>query len=1045
MRQIYLISILFILPITLFSQNEWENPVVYEWNKEKPHPTFMIYENQSDALADNYYSSSNYQTLNGSWKFMYENDIASSVKDFYGRDLNDSLWNDIIVPSNWEMQGFGTPIYANIIYPWVANPPFINVPTPVGTYRKTFTIPYEWDDKEVLIHFGSITGYAQVYVNGQRVGMTKASKTPSEFNITKHLKKGENLLAVQVYRWHDGSYLEDQDFWRLSGIERNVYLQAYPKLSLWDFFLKPDLDSKYKNGIFNAMIDIRAFESNRLKDGTLRLKIQDKGGKVILEQQKKFSVNSEFTKVAFSGKINDVLKWSAESPSLYDVILTIYDDKGKQIGITALEIGFRKIEIKNAKLYINGVPTYIKGVNRHEHNDSLGHVQTRVSMLHDLQLMKELNINAIRLSHYPNDPLFYKLCDKYGFYLIDEANIETHGMGSVPYFRDTVPHPAYRKEWIPAHVDRINRMVERDKNHVSIIGWSMGNECGNGKVFYDEYDRLKAHDKSRFVYFEQAWEERNTDIICHMYPNFDRIKAYKESGKQRPFIMCEYAHGMGNSNGNLKDLWNLIYDSPNLQGGFIWDWMEQGIKINPTREEPRTYWTYGSKLGSYIWPPFGNQSPADGIIAANGTPKPAAYEVKKIYQYIQFFNKDLANGFISIKNRYDFTDLSSFDFAWELIKDGIKEASGKFQVSLPPHQEKNLKINVPTLQDGHEYFLNIYAYIKKANGLLPVGFEVAKEQLNLGSTSFFDKQQEVKGNLTYHIEKDIFHFSSGAISGKIDLKKGELFDYEINGKQPIKKGFYPEPNFWRAPTDGDFGNKMPQISGVWRSVQNNRTIQNMYVGEETAKGLPVEFTFMFNDIGVPYQLQYMIQNDGSIKITSSINMNGKNLPELPRFGMRMVLDTLYTQLHYYGRGPLENYIDRYSGSFIGKYESTVAKQFYAYIRPQENGNKTDVRWLTLTDNQGIGVEIQGIQPIAFSALNSSVEDLDPGLTRKQQHTIDLFPRREVYLNVDLKQRGLGGDNTWGELPYRHYRLLDKQYSYSYILRLIDLGEVLKEN
>lgn len=1037
----FLFFLLGILDSLSAQQNEWENPMRFEWNKEKPHVDLMLYKTTKDAISDNFDASPWYKSLNGMWKFKYAPTIEKSLKNFYQINVDDSSWSSIAVPSNWELQGFGEPIIRNIQYVFSPNPPYIDVDNPVGTYRKVFTVPSDWDDKEVILHFGSITGYAQVYLNGEKIGMTKASKTPAEFNVTKHLKKGDNLLAVQVYRWHDGSYMEDQDFWRLTGIERDVYLQAYPKLTIWDFFLKPDLDKEYKNGLFRATVDLRQFANNNIKKGSLRLELLSKQGKSVLVEKQTFNVSNEITRLSFAGSVKNVEKWSAEKPNLYDCIFTLADEKGNTIAVTSYKVGFRKIEIKDAKLHVNGVPTYIKGVNRHEHNDSLGHVQNKDIMMHDLKLMKQLNINAIRLSHYPNHPLFYKLCDQYGFYLIDEANIETHGMGSVPYFKDTVNHPAYRADWYDAHVDRITRMVERSKNHASIIGWSLGNECGNGKVFHDEYLRLKKYDPSRFVQFEQAWEDSNTDVVCHMYPNFSRIKNYRESGKQRPFIMCEYAHAQGNGNGNFQEFWDLIYDSPNLQGGFIWDWMDQGLKINTDSRDGRTYWMYNGQMGSYKWVEDKRtewNTGTDGMIAANGEPKPQAYEVKKVYQYVQFKGKDLANGIISVKNRYDFTNLDEYDFVWEIYKNGIKSAEGKFDISLAPHKEKDIKLNLPSLSDDNvEYYLNIYAYTKVATTLLPVKYEVAKAQLKLNDTSFFDTLSDVRGELVYKKENDVLIFSSGNISGKIDLKKGSLFDYQISGNQPINKWQYPEPAFWRAPTDNDFGNKMPSNMGVWRTAHTNRRVNNVTIGNKTEKGLPVTIEFILTDIQVPYTIEYFILNDASIQVTASIDMEGKTLPEMPRFGMRMELNKDYDNLTYYGRGPLENYTDRWTSSFVGRYESKVKDQYFWYSRPQESGNKTDARWLTLTNDSGIGLEIIGLQPLAFSALHIAPEDIDPGLTRKMQHSINIIPRKDVILHVDLKQRGLGGDNSWGELPHREYRMLDKKYSYSYIMKLIE--------
>lgn len=1037
------IFISILLTITnLFSvcaqQNEWENPVIYEWNKEKPHADFFIYKSPKDAITEEAELSPWYKSLNGNWKFTYSQDIKESEKDFYRTDLQDEDWKNITVPSNWELQGFGEPIIRNIQYVFSKNPPYIDVENPVGTYRTVFTVPSGWEDREIILHFGSISGYAQIYVNGQRVGMSKASKAPAEFNVTRFLKEGKNLLAVQVYRWHDGSYMEDQDFWRLTGIERDVFLQAYPKLTIWDFFLKSGLDKTYKNGDFQATVDLRAFEGNEVKKGLLKLELLDATGKRVLSQQKSFDVNEDLTTVSFSGILKNVAKWSAEKPNLYDCVLTLSDGNNERIAVTAYKTGFRKIEIRDAKLLVNGIPVYIKGVNRHEHNDSLGHTQTREIMMNDLKLIKQLNMNAVRTCHYPNHPLFYKLCDKYGIYIVDEANIETHGMGSVPYFKDTIPHPAYRSDWYAAHVDRITRMVERDKNHACVIGWSLGNECGNGKVFHDEYKRLKAYDPGRFVQFEQAWEDWNTDIVCPMYPNVGRMKSYRESGKQRPYIMCEYAHAQGNSNGNFKDLWDIIYDSPNLQGGFIWDFMDQGFKMNTEPRDGRTYWMYNGKLGSHKWLEDKQgelNTGTDGIISANGIPKPQAYEVKKVYQYIQFEGSELNKGIISVRNRYDFTDLNEYDFTWEISRNGVKMATGDFKIDLKPHQKKDLRLELPAIpEDGNEYFLNLYAYTKKGTDLVPAHYEVAKEQLKLGESSFFTSLPAAAGKLSYAVADNILSFQSGAVSGKIDLKRGLLYDYAVNGKKPIKQ--YPEPAFWRAPTDNDFGNKMPLLSGLWRTAHANRSVEKVTVGEKNEKGLPVTVDWVLNDIGVPYTMEYLIRDNGSIVVTGSIDLSGTKLPELPRFGMRMELEQPYENLNYYGRGPLENYIDRSSSSFIGCYNDKVEGQYYGYARPQETGNKTDVRWLTLLDDTGKGIRITGLQPIAFSALHFSPEDLDPGLTRKMQHTIDVVPQKNIFLHIDLKQRGLGGDDSWGMYPHNEYRLLDKKYSYSYLIELI---------
>ncbi|WEA00617.1 glycoside hydrolase family 2 TIM barrel-domain containing protein [Mucilaginibacter sp. SJ] len=1026
------------LPCTVSAQlNEWENPEKYEWNKEKPHTDFMLYEHQADIQSDDFSRSPWYQSLNGTWKFKYAGKVADRPLNFYRSDYPDSDWANIPVPSNWEMKGFGTPVYSNIVYPFTdgpPNPPFVdNKNNPVGTYRRSFTIPSSWKNMEILLHFGSITGYAQVYLNGKKVGMTKASKSPAEFDITGALKEGENNLAVQVVRWHDGSFMEDQDFWRLTGIERDVFLQAYPRTSVWDFWLKSDLDDKYQNGKFSATVDIRRFQKSDLASVKLNLSLTDPNGRLCFSQDRSIRIeNDTLSAVSFSRTVKNVIKWNSEQPNLYNCILTLTGPAGENLGVCSYPVGFRKVEIKNSRLLVNGQVIYIKGVNRHEHNDTVGHVPVKDVMLRDIRMMKELNINAVRTSHYPNDPLWYKLCDKFGIYLVDEANIETHGMGSVPYFKDTTNHPAYLPKWYAAHTDRINRLVQRDKNHPSVIIWSLGNECGNGKVFHDEYRRLKTWDPSRPVQFEQAWEDWNTDIVCHMYPNMANMKSYAASGKKRPYIMCEYSHGQGNSNGNFKEYWDLIYNSPNLQGGFIWDWIDQGFKIKDP--DGRVYWTYNGKMGSYVWP-YDENGTSDGIISANGEPDPAAIEIKKIYQYIEFSDVDIRHGHITVKNMYDFTDLKDFDFKWELTRNGDKVREGYFTVNLMPRNIKEIRLDLPSITGevaSDEYYVNVYAYSKKEKNLLPAHSEVAKEQFAVNPDAYFIKKSEKQGKLQVSQNAHLVSFSSGAVSGEFDLLKGEFLSYRLGDERIFKK--FPEPFFWRAPVDNDFGNEMQTKMSVWRTANINRKVIKTAIGKQDSSGLSIHVEMELTDIHVPYTLDYLIRNDGAIVVNAAMDMRSEQLPELPRFGMRMVLPEGVDSLRYYGRGPTENYIDRNTASFVGNYSDNVTNQYYwGYLRPQESGNKTDVRWLELTDHHGKGLKIEGLQPLGFSALHIMAEDLDPGLTKKMQHTIDVLPRKDVYLTVDLKQRGVGGDNSWGMLPHNQYRLLDHQYHYGYVI------------
>ncbi|TDG35365.1 DUF4981 domain-containing protein [Pedobacter changchengzhani] len=1016
--------------------NDWENPSLVSIGMENAHVTFMPFDNQKDAISNDYARSKDFKSLNGNWKFNYVDQYKDRPTTFASADFDDSGWADLKVPSNWELNGFGVPIYTNIVYPFPKNPPFIGPNNPVGTYRKSFIIPENWNQKEVILHFGSITGAAFVYLNGKKIGLSKASKTPIEFNITKHLKKGENKLSVQVFRWHDGSYLEDQDFWRLSGIERDTYLFALPKLSIWDFFLKGDLDVAYKNGLFSAAIDIRKFVGNDIKNASVSVSLTNKVGKTIYDKTQNFTVNKDSIQTLnFSGTINNPLKWNAENPNLYDCVITLKDHAGKVLFITSNKVGFRKVEIKNARLLVNGVPISVHGVNRHEHDEVTGHTTTKELMLKDIKLMKEFNINSVRLSHYPNDPLWYKLCDEYGLYLVDEANIETHGMGAEFQGRiDKSRHPAYLPEWAPAHLNRTVRMVERDKNHPSIIIWSLGNECGNGPVFHDNYKWIKNRDNTRPVQFEQAGDDWNTDIVAPMYPSIDNMKKYAaDESKTRPYIMCEYAHAMGNSSGNFKTYFEIMRKSKNMQGGFIWDWVDQGIKTKDANN--KSFWAYGGDLGGFYLQNDENFC-ANGLISADRTPHPGAYEVKNVYQPIIITAKDLNKGILEIENIYDFTNLKACNFKWELLKNGEKVNEGTFEVNLNPHQIKDVQLNLPKYKSiaGTEIYLNIYATTKNETPLLPANFEVAKAQFKYAG-DYFAKDEAIVTSLIINQLNDQIKFTAGNVKGEFNIKTGRISGYS-NGENKFSN--FLEPYFWRAPTDNDFGNEMPSKLGVWRSAHLNKQLKDVKVGVQNAQGLSIDVTWLLANINVPYHINYLILNDGSIKVTGSMDFSNTQLPELPRFGMRTTLSNWYTDLNYYGRGPFENYIDRQDASFIGIYKDKIENQYFKdYIRPQESGNKTDVRWLTLTNNKGMGIKIEGAQPLGFSAINHSTEDLDPGLTKKQQHPTDLKPRDEVFLNVDLKQRGLGGDDSWGALPHQEFQLLDKKYSYSYTISLID--------
>jgi len=1037
MKKIVLALALFLSLQNNFAQNnEWENPQILDRGKEAGRSSFLLFSNENELKGNNPQKSELYKSLNGNWKFNIVKSPSQRPLDFYAADLNDSGWKNIEVPSNWELQGYDIPIYTNITYPFPKNPPFIAPDyNPVGSYRRTFTVAESWNDKEIILHFASISGYARVFLNGKEVGMTKAAKTPAEFNITSFLKKGDNLIAVQVFRWHDGSYLEDQDFWRLSGIERDVYLQAMPKTTVWDYFVKSDLDNQYKNGLFNLDVTLKYFEKNKIKNPAIKVELFDNKENAIFSETKK--VNNKEPKISFEKTIENVKQWSNETPNLYRYTISLLDNKGKVLEIISKKTGFRKVEIKNARLLVNGKVIMVKGVNIHEHDDEKGHVPNEKLTLKDLQLMREHNVNAIRMSHYPHDPHIYDLCDEYGFYVVDEANIESHAMGAEwQNWFDKTKHPAYLPEWAPAHMDRIERMFAIDKNHPSIIIWSLGNECGNGPVFYDAYDWLKKVDNTRPVQFEQAGENRNTDIVAPMYPSIKSMKNYANSDKERPYIMCEYAHAMGQSSGNFQEYWDIINNSKRMQGGFIWDWVDQGIKTKNDKGE--VFWAYGGDLGGANLQNDENGC-ADGLVFSNRTPKPALEEVKKVYQNIEFKLNNRTD--LTITNHFNFTNLSNYIFKWEVIKNGSKVKTGEFNLDLDPEQSKKVALDLGAIDEKSEYFLNVYAVSKYDTPLVAKGFEFARAQFEVAKGNYFaaNKSANTGSKLKYAVAKNVLSFETENITGEFDLQKGEILKYTSKSGKNIFTNF-PSPYFWRAPTDNDFGNGMPNKLGIWKEASKNPTVVSVNLDKKSSEGVLIKVAYQLAQANVPYTVDYLIQNNGAIKVTAAIDLTGKELPEIPRFGMRLKLNGAFDNLSYYGRGPWENYSDRNSAAFIGEYSDKVINQYARnFIRPQESGYKTDVRWLTLKNDNGQGLKIEGQQPIGFSALNISTEDLDPGKNKEQRHPtdLDLNSKEAVYLHVDYKQRGLGGDDSWGSLPHDPYRLLDKKYSYTYTISLVN--------
>lgn len=1012
--------------------NDWENPKVFQENREPARATFLPFADENSAMADVYDTSPWFQSLNGSWKFQWSPTPDQRPKDFYKETFDVSSWKEIAVPSNWELQGYGIPIYTNITYPFPNNPPFIDHnDNPVGAYRRYFSLPASWNGRRVYLHFEGGTSAMYVWINGQKVGYSENTKSPVEFDVTKYVKPGRNLVAVEAYRWSDGSYLEDQDFWRLSGIDRDVYLYSTANVRIADFFAVPDLVNSYKDGNLSVDVKLRNYEKSG-KSLTVKASLYSVDGIPVFSQVKNVNVDAdkEFS-VNFGRKIASVKHWSHETPYLYSLVLTLCDASGKVLEAVSSKVGFRNVELKNGQLLVNGKRILVHGVNIHEHNPVTGHYQDVETMLKDIRVMKQNNINSVRCSHYPNNIKWLKLCDKYGIYLVDEANIETHGMGAE--FQggfNKSKHPAYLDEWKDAHMDRTVSLVERDKNHPSVIIWSLGNECGNGPVFHEAYKWIKGRDKTRLVQFEQAGEGENTDIVCPMYPRVSNMKEYAaRKSVTRPYIMCEYSHAMGNSSGNFKEYWDIIRSSKNMQGGFIWDWVDQGIAFKD--EVGRNYWAYGGDMGSQHYTNDENFN-HNGLVWPDRTPHPSLMEVKKYYQDIHFFAVKPESGLISISNEMHYTNLNEFTIKYEVIRNGQAIKEGMLSINQAPEVIKQVQLPVDGIDiyDGAEYFLNVFALTRNGSEVIPQGHEVAREQFKLGTSGFFAQKKATGVAPVVSNGDSRITMQAADVEVVISKSSGLIGSYKANGQWYFNQK--PTPNFWRASTDNDFGNGMPAKCNVWRAAGRNISVKSIEVKEVDGNAVVVANLYL-KDVASDYRIAYTMQPDGSLTVQASYKAGANELPELPRFGMIMSLGNEYENLQYYGRGPWENYSDRNSSSHVGIYGSKVSEQYVPYTRPQENGYKTDIRWLTLTNSAGKGIRIEGLQPICMSALNNYPEDFDPGFTKKYRHINDITPRKEVVLSVDLAQRGVGGDNSWGAYPHEQYLLNAKEYSYGFII------------
>jgi beta-galactosidase len=1036
------------IPFTEKEPRDWENPEMFNLNREDPHATLISFPDETAALKDDKSNSPNILSLDGIWKFNYVDSPDKRPYWFYKDDYDTRDWLDIEVPSNWQMKGFDVPIYVNIGYGFKINPPYIPHDwNPVGSYKRVFKVPKEWKDKEVFLHFGAVSSAFYVWVNEELAGYSQDSKVPAEFNITRYLKKGNNSIAVEVYRWSDGSYLEDQDFWRLSGIQRSVFLHARPKTYISDFFAIGDLDNNYNDGVLKLDVALKSVSEDGGNFVVEALLYND--DQKIFTESRDIKLNGQISTLYFNKRFEGIEKWSSETPSLYSLILNLKDNYGNNLESISARIGFRKVEIVNSQLLVNGVPILLKGTNLHEHHDIDGHVIDEATILKDIKVMKSNNINAVRTSHYPQQELWYDMCDKYGIYLVGEADIESHGMG---YNKDVTL--ADKEEWAAAHLDRMKRMVERDKNHPSVIIWSLGNEAGDGHNFLANYKWAKERDVSRPVQYERAEKstnttERHTDIVCPMYARIWQIEEYaKDPANDRPLVLCEYAHAMGNSVGNLQDYWDVIEKYPILQGGFIWDWVDQGLL--KTDENGEKYWTYGGDWGEEGVPSDGNFC-INGLVWPDREPHPSLPEVKKVYQYVGFEPLDLSNGVIKIKNKYDFTDLSAFEFDWEIVSDGKTVQSGKVPLpSLLPGKELDMMLPFEEFNPspGSEYFLNLRISRGDEWNYVPQDHVYATAQFKLPvEVEPLKTRKDELGLIQASVEGNNYRISSTNMEIVFDLEKGKMESFVYKGKSIISKG--PEPDFWRPPIDNDYGYDMDKKLGMWKKAGERAEVKGANLGQPEMGKVIITFEYDIPDNEgnkiSGYVTTYTIFSTGDVIVKNQFSKVSESIPEIPRMGMQMQLPVEFVNLKWYGRGPHENYIDRKTSADVGIYESTVDDQYVPYIRPQENGYKTDTRWLTLTNDSGTGLLVSGNSLICFAALRNIHDDFEsPGKLSQYRkdaksantHTIDIKPRDLINLNVDFGQMGLGGDNSWGAEIHPQYRLLNKRYEYSFRLRPI---------
>ncbi len=1029
---------------------EWEDPYVFSINKMPARATSISFPDEASAQKMDKTNSPRFASLNGKWKFHWTEVPEKAPKDFWALSFNANSWGQIDVPANWELNGYGTAIYTNITYPFVpVDPPLVpDNDNPTGCYLKEFEIPKGWDDMQITLHFGGVSSAFYCWLNGKFLGYSEDSRLPSEFDITSYLRDGKNTLAVKVHRWSDGSYLEDQDHWRLSGIHRDVYVTASPKVQLYDFFVKTDLDEQYEDAELLVRAKVKNLSDEQIAGWTLEGQLFDHLSKPVFEKPLSrdmgYLLNPPYIArghIPFGdlkGTVKNPKKWSAEFPNLYTLVLTIKNDKGEVIESRSCKVGFREIDIKGGELHINGKSVLLYGVNRHDHNHKTGKVIDEATMLKDVQLMKQLNFNAVRTSHYPNNPRWLELCDEYGIYVIDETNIETHGLNS-----RLTNDPA----WSNAFLERGKNMVERDKNHPSIIFWSLGNESGSGPNHAAMSGWMKAYDDTRFIHYEGAQTMTNwgdseqepdpfyVDMVSRMYNNIpSMVKWANDPRETRPVIWCEYAHAMGNSLGNFYKFWDAIRANKRMIGAFIWDWTDQGIYQQDN--EGNVFWAYGGDFGDKI--NSGNFC-LNGIIAPDQTIKPAALEAKKVMQPVTVSPSNLSNGDFMVKNWHHFADLSKYNIDWVLLENGTQIQAGSTpSLSTPAGKSETLHIEFisPEPKACTEYILRISFKLKNDAKYAMKGHMVAWDEFKLPIRSAAIQAQSIDkmDDLEVKESEPTLTITGSGFSVEFSKIDGLLTSYVIEGKEMIIKS--PAPNFWRATTDNDRGGKMPQRSGIWKDAGELRNLESISWHVVDNKAIKVVSQFELPEVKSQLIIAYSIFGSGQIKIDYHLSpANG--LPDLPRVGLQLRIPTEFDQMRWYGPGPQETYSDRKLGAQTGIYDASVKNDFFHYAMPQESNNKVDVRWIKLTDPDGNGLIISSSERLSFSAWPYSMDDLEDA-----KHINELKVRDFVTVNIDMVQMGVGGDDSWSESAWPHpeFRINAEELRYSFILTPAKKGE-----